>query len=83
MNFDIDCLGEVKLGRERDFNRSLLLRDVSTWWAIVGCEVCPWVVGRRGQQAMEESHLWDLAHEHTLVGAIGQWLEEDISSIVG
>ena len=83
MYFDVDPLGGVEIGRERDFDWTLLTRGGRTWWMVVDCKVTPWVLGQSGELAVEEGHLRYLADEHVLVGAIGRRLEEDVSSIVG
>lgn len=45
--------------------------------------ICDCEGGRGGEAAVEQGHLWQRADEHSVVGAIGSWEEEDISSIVG
>jgi len=45
--------------------------------------VCDCEGGGRGDAAVEEGHFWLDADKHLVVGAIGGWLEEDVSSIVG
>ena len=82
MDFDVDFLERFYVGREGNFDFFLLAWGRGAYGRR-GSVVCDCEGGRGGEAAVEECHLWQRADEHPIVGTIGMWLEEDISSIVG